>query len=70
MIEEIKLQHMTLVGFQGTAAISLAVFSAVEGVSREEAIAYVFEKLSSHEDFVKIGNSMIIPDRYDSFRVE
>lgn len=68
MIEEIKLQHMTLVGFQGAAAISLAVFSVVEGASREEAIADVFEKLSSN-DFVIIGNSMIIPDRYDSFRI-
>ena len=68
MIEEIKLQHMTLVGFQGAAAISLAVFSVIEGVSREEAISDVFEKLSSN-DFVIIGNSMIIPDRYDSFRV-
>ena len=68
MIEEIKLQHMTLVGFQGAAVISLAVFSVVEGASREEAIADVFEKLSSN-DFVIIGNSMIIPNRYDSFRI-
>ena len=68
MIEEIKLEPLSICGIMGTALIPLATLNITDPSTRADVIKEILTELAT-KDSVIMANTMIFTEGFDGFRI-